>query len=48
MYSVFKRRENHKVHSMGPEKSMEGPWLVLNPMGLAVLSVESLDMFVVD
>ena len=36
--------ENHKVLLKDPVRPNEGPWLVIDPVEAAVVSLESLDM----
>ena len=36
--------KNHKVLLKDPVGPNEGPWLVMDPVGAALVSLESLDM----
>ena len=42
--SALQKLEYHKVLLKDPIRPNEGPWLVMDPIGVALVTLESLDM----
>ena len=44
--TALQNLENHKVLLKNPVRPNEGPWLAMDPVGGALVSLESLDMII--